>query len=363
MRRLGWGIAGASDIAARYMIPALRRQPDAEVVAVASRSPERAVAYAAANSIPVHYGSVAELAADPRVDAVYIGSDNRLHPEQALAAAAAGKAVLCEKPLALTVAQAAEMVGACRAAGVLLGTNHHLRGAAAVRAVRDLVASGRIGRPLAVRVAHATYLPERLRTWRVSDPEAGGGPLNDMGTHDFDALRFVLGDEVVEVTAMTAEQGMTAAGIEDEVMGVLRFAGGALATFHAAYNLHFAGSVLEIQGTEGAIVGRGILVGSGGGEVLIRDAAGEHAVDLGDPANPYEGTVRAFIDAFNTGGRPAATGEDGLRSLEIASAARESARTGRTVRIQAAAGGSVPAAAAGRAGPAGRHERGGIARG
>ena len=332
-RRLGWGIAGASDIAARYMIPAIRGQPDAEVVALASRSPERAAAYAAANAIPAHYGSVAELAADPRVDVVYVGSDNRLHHEHALAAAAAGKAVLCEKPLAITVDDAAEMIAACHAAGVLLGINHHLRGAAAVRAVRELVASGRVGRPLAVRVSHTTNLPQHLRTWRVNDPAAGGGPLNDMGTHDFDALRFVLGEEVVEVTALTAEQGTTVAGIEDEAMGVLRFESGILATFHAAYNIRFSTSSLELRGSEATVVGRGILVGSGGGDVFIRDAEGEHVLEVDTGASPYEGIVRAFNAAILSGDQPAATGEDGLRSLAIATAARESARTGRTMAV------------------------------
>jgi 1,5-anhydro-D-fructose reductase (1,5-anhydro-D-mannitol-forming) len=331
-RSLGWGIAGASDIAARYMVPAIRRRPDAQVVAVASRSPERAAQFAAANSISKWYGSVAELAADPAVDVVYIGSDNRLHREQTLVAAAAGKAVLCEKPLALTLADALEMVAACREAGVTLGVNHHLRGAATVKAVRDVVAAGRIGRPLAIRLAHAAYLPERLQTWRVRDPHAGGGPLNDMGTHDFDVLRFILGDEVVDVTAMTAEQGMTAAGIEDEVMGVLRFASGAIASFHAAYNLRFTASALEIYGTEGAVFGRGILVGSGGGEVVLRDSTGEHPIEVEEGMNPYEGTVRAFGEAVIKGGSPPATGEDGVRSLAIAAAARESARSGRTMR-------------------------------
>src|SRR5258708_3935899 len=331
-RRLGWGIAGASDIAARYMVPAIRQRPDAHVIAVASRSSERAAKFAADNSISKWYGSVAEMAAGPAGDVVYIGSGNRLHREQTMVAAAAHKAVLCEKPLALTITDAIDMVAACKRSGVILGVNHHLRGAAKVIAVRDLVKAGRIGRPLAIRLAHTAFLPEHLRTWRITDPEAGGGPLNDRGTHDFDALRFILGDEVVDVTAMTAEQGMTAAGIEDEVMGVLRFAGGAIASFHAAYNLRFTSSALEIYGTGGAVIGRGILVGSGGGEVLFRDSSGDHPLELEEAMNPYEGTVQAFCDAVGNGGSPAATGEDGLWSLAIAVAARESARSGHSVQ-------------------------------
>ena len=335
---VGWGIAGASDIAARFIVPALRRLPGATVVAVASRSAERAARFAADNTIPRWHTSIAEMAADPEIDAVYVGSDNRLHAEQTLAVAAAGKAVLCEKPLALTMADAQAMVDACRAAGVILGTNHHLRGAATVRAIRDAVASGRIGRPLAVRLAHATYLPEHLQGWRVREPEAGGGPLNDMGTHDFDALRFILDDEVVEITALLAEQGMTAPGIEDEVMGVLRFGRGALASFHAGYNLRFATSSLEVYGSEAIVIGRGILAGAGGGDVMIRDAHGDHAVEIDASMNPYEASLRAFDDAVLEGGRPYATGEDGLRSLILAMAARESARTRRTVGVAVAAG-------------------------
>lgn len=331
-RRLGWGIAGASDIAARYMVPAIRRRPDAHVVAVASRSSERAAKFASDHSISKWYGSVAEMAADPAVDVVYVGSDNRLHHEQTLVAAAARKAVLCEKPLALSISDAMEMVAECKRSGVILGVNHHLRGAAKVIAVRDLVKAGGIGRPLAIRMAHAAYLPEHLQTWRIADPHAGGGPLNDMGTHDFDALRFVLGDEVVDVTAMTAEQGMTVAGIEDEVMGVLRFARGAIASFHAAYNLRFTASALEIYGTEGAVIGRGILAGSGGGEVLFRDSKGDHPLQLEEVMNPYEGTVQAFCDAVLNGGNPPASGEDGVWSLAIAVAAREAARSGHSVQ-------------------------------
>ena len=106
--------------------------------------------------------------ADPAVDIVYVSTTNELHRPQTLAAAAAGKHVLCEKPLALTVAEAREMVAACRAAGVVMGTNHHLRNAATHRAMRDAIAAGRIGRPLFARVFHAVYLPPTCR--------AGGSP-------------------------------------------------------------------------------------------------------------------------------------------------------------------------------------------
>jgi len=125
-----------------------------------------------------------------------------------LAAAVAGKHVLCEKPLALTLDDAVAMRDACAAAGVVMGTNHHLRNAATHRTMRRLLGEGAIGRPLAARVFHAVSLPADLRTWRVQRPDAGGGVPLDITVHDADALRFLLDDEVVEVGALTASQGL-----------------------------------------------------------------------------------------------------------------------------------------------------------
>ena len=145
-RVLGWGCIGASDIADTRMIPAIAAQPDARVVAVMSAQGERARQLAAAHEIPAAYDSLQALLADPAVDAVYISSTNERHLAQALAAARAGKHVLCEKPLALTLADARQMVDACHQAGVVIGTNHHLRNAASIRTLQRLVAEGAIGR-------------------------------------------------------------------------------------------------------------------------------------------------------------------------------------------------------------------------
>jgi 1,5-anhydro-D-fructose reductase (1,5-anhydro-D-mannitol-forming) len=334
--KLGWGIIGASDIAARFMIPAIRRQPDAEVVAVMSRTPQWSRAFAVTNSIPDHHTSVADLLANPAVDIVYVCSDNRLHREQTLAAFKAGKPVLCEKPLALSPDDATAMLIASKEAGVVFGTNHHLRTSVAVQTIRHLVAQGAVGRPLAARASHLANLPDHLRSWRINDPAAGGGPINDMGTHDFDALRFVLGHEIVEVSAMSSSQGMAVAGIEDGIMATLRFEDGLLAGFHAAYNIGFAGSSLDVYGSEGSLLGRNAMSATGGAELVVRGGSGERVIDLGPQPIACEGTVRAFLDAVHGRREPAATGFDGLQSVLVATAVRESARNGRAVAIHKA---------------------------
>jgi 1,5-anhydro-D-fructose reductase (1,5-anhydro-D-mannitol-forming) len=314
------------------MIDAIRAQPGHEVVAVASSSAERARSFAAENRIAGACDSVASLLAEPAVHAVYISTTNDLHLEQTLAAAAAGKHVLCEKPLALTVADARRMADACRAAGVVMATNHHLRNAATHRRIRELVQGGAIGRPLFARVFHAVYLPAALQGWRIQRPEAGGGVVLDITVHDADTLRFVLGAEPVEAVGMVASSGMARAGLEDGVMAVLRFDNGVLAQLHDAFTVPHAGTGLEVHGDRGSILGRNVMTQQPIGEVVLRTAAGEQAIAV-QHENLYVRGVAAFAAALRGEGQPAASAEDGVRSLAAAIAVLDACRSAGAVRV------------------------------
>jgi 1,5-anhydro-D-fructose reductase (1,5-anhydro-D-mannitol-forming) len=278
------------------------------------------------------YASVDDLLAEPTIDAVYISTTNEWHDPQALAAVAAGKHVLCEKPLALSLESAHRMVKAAAAAGVVLGTNHHLRNAATHRKIRELIQTGAIGRPLAARVFHAVYLPPHLQSWRIDRPDAGGGVILDITVHDADTLRFALGDEVTEVTAMTANQGMGRAGLEDAVMGVMRFRNGVIAQFHDAFTAPHASTGFEVHGTDGSLYGRDVMTQRPMGTVSMRREGREERVPV-DHENLYERSVRCFNAAIRGEGEPAATGADGVQSLAVAIAVREAAETGQTVRV------------------------------
>jgi 1,5-anhydro-D-fructose reductase (1,5-anhydro-D-mannitol-forming) len=232
--KVRWGLIGASTVAREWMIDAIRAQPDGEVVAVASSNAERGARFAAEMGIPQTYSSMDALLADGAVDAVYISTTNELHHAQTLAAAAAGKHVLCEKPLALTLADARAMVGACARAGVVLGTNYHLRNAATHRAMRAAIKAGQIGRPLAARVFHAVHLPEHLHGWRLERADAGGGVIFDITVHDADTLRFVLDDEPLDVVALTQAAGMAQGSLADGVMAVASFRSGLIAQLQDA---------------------------------------------------------------------------------------------------------------------------------
>jgi 1,5-anhydro-D-fructose reductase (1,5-anhydro-D-mannitol-forming) len=315
------------------MIPAIAAQPDSRVVAVMSSALERGRAYAERNEIPAAYDALDALLADPAVDVVYISTTNDLHREQTLAAAQAGKHVLCEKPLALSVAEAQEMVAACRRAGVVMGTNHHLRNAVTHRTLRRLIAAGAIGEPLAARVFHAVYLPPRLQGWRINAPQAGGGVILDITVHDADTLRFVLQDEPVEVTALAARQGLAAGELEDAVMGVMRFGRGTLVQHHDAFTIGHARTGFEVHGTTGSLYAEDVMTQEPIGRVLLRRDGATEEVDTGAPEDLYVRAVRLFNAAVRGEGEPAASGEDGVRSLAIALAVREAVQSGCRVTV------------------------------
>lgn len=334
-RQLGWGLIGASDIARTRMIEAIRAQGNSDVVAVMSSNLDRARSYAAETNIARAYDSLDALLSDPAVDVVYISTTNELHAQQTIAAARAGKHVLCEKPLALALDDARAMVAACRAAGVVIGTNHHLRNAATHRTLRRLVAEGAIGTPLAARVFHAVYLPPRLQGWRINRPEAGAGVILDITVHDADTLRFVLNDEVAEVTALAAQQGLGTSGVEDAVMGVMRFTSGALAQFHDAFTIKHALTGLEVHGADGSLIGEHVMTQDPeNGRVFLRRDGAVEEIDVGERENLYIHAVRAFNAAVRGEGRPWASGEDGVRSLAIGLAVQEAAQSGQRVAVQ-----------------------------
>ncbi len=331
----GWGFIGASTIAEQHMLAAVRAQAGHSVVAVASSSAERGAAYAAKHGIAKGYGSVAALLADAAVNVVYISTTNELHLEQALAAAAAGKHVLCEKPLALNLADARRMVKACADAGVVMATNHHLRNAATHRKIRELVRGGAIGKPLFARVFHAVHLPPNLQGWRIDKPHAGGGVILDISVHDADTLRFILDAEPVQAVGMSQSAFMAREGLEDGVMAVLRFDNGVLAQLHDAFTVKHAGTGIEVHGDEGSVIGRNVMTQQPVGEVILRNALGDQVIAV-EHESLYVRGVGLFCAAMRGEGAPSATGVDGIKSLAAALAIVEACRSGRAVDVEAA---------------------------
>ncbi|HZC36212.1 MAG TPA: Gfo/Idh/MocA family oxidoreductase [Chthoniobacterales bacterium] len=331
---LRWGLIGASDIAETRMIPAINVQPDSVVHSIVSGSAGYAEAYAKKNSIPHAYHRLGAFLADPDLDVVYISSRNEKHREQALASFEAGKPVLCEKPLALNLADARAMVDVAAGNRLVFGTNHHLRAAVTHRTLRRLIQEGAIGQPLGVQVCNATYLAPRLQGWRLDCASAGGGVIMDLTVHDVDIIHFVLGLCGEEVMAQCASQGLGQNGLEDSVMGVIKFEGNILGQFYDSFVTRYASTGVEIHGTEGSLVATDVMKQDPIGRIVLCHNAERREISAGRPEDLYAVTVRRFNEAVRGTGEPVATGEDGAKSLAVALAVSESIKTGRRTKIR-----------------------------
>ncbi len=247
MSRLRFGILSTADIARKKVIPGMRTADRVEVVAIASRSSETAARVAEELAIPRAHGSYEALLADPEVDAIYIPLPNHLHLEWTIAAAEAGKHVLCEKPLALSADDAQRMVDACDRAGVRLMEAFMYRMHPTWTAVRELVASGRIGRLQAVQSWFSYYNDDATNIRNVLD--YGGGALMDIGCYSVNLSRMLFDGEPSHVQAALRRDAET--GVDVLTSAILEFDRGH-ATFTCAIRSEDDQRV-EVYGTEGRI--------------------------------------------------------------------------------------------------------------
>lgn len=329
MPALRWGLIGASDVAATRMIPAMRRSGHS-VVAVGDPTPEWAETYAARNEIPAS-GSVEALVARDDVDAVYISTKNEFHRDHAILAAQAGKHVLCEKPLALSLEDGQAMLGAAEAAGVILGTNHHLPGCDTHRTIRELVHDGAIGRLLSIRVFHAVMLPPRLQGWRLAS-KAGGGVALDVTCHDAAVINPLVGELPADVVALATKQGSWDAAAEDALMSTMRYANGVLVQTHDAFTVAYAPTGMHVIGEDGAILATNVMTQEPIGTLVLRDASGEREIDVPNRRDLYDISVAGFAAAVaGEAEGPVVTGLDGLRAAQVALAVRQAAESGERV--------------------------------
>ncbi|MGJ8629311.1 MAG: Gfo/Idh/MocA family protein [Sulfitobacter sp.] len=329
---MNWAMVGASTIANQYMIDAVRSQGDSQVTWMVSGSVARAEEISNQRGIPHATDVLAEALNDLDVAAVYVSSTNEKHFEQVMKAIAAGKHVLCEKPLATSILDAITMVKAAKDTGVILATNHHLRCSGSHRSIRDLIEEGQIGEVLSLRIFHAVLLPKHLRGWRLDNPAAGGGVIPDLTVHNADVVRFLLGEDPQEVSAQMGVSGM-GQGVEDSAMSVWEMPSGVMVMSHESFTHPFAESGIEVHGTKGSIIAKGVLAQDPIGTIELLSQAGSRSIQFSDHSL-YSESVRQFSAAAAGQGAPAATGVDGVKSLIVATAVHEAARSGKRQVVQ-----------------------------
>jgi myo-inositol 2-dehydrogenase / D-chiro-inositol 1-dehydrogenase len=331
-RPVGVALIGSGRMGAYHGETLAWRLPGARLAAAADPAPGAAEKLAAVLGAGAAYTDPAEAFADPGVEAVVIAAPARFHADLVVAAAGAGKAVFCEKPMGLQLADIDRAIDAARTAGVVLKVGFNRRFAADWAAARALLDDGTLGTPRLVR--SVTRDPGGFDPSRV----APGTIFNETLIHDFDALRFLNpGAEAVEVYAIAdalVEPDWRDRGLLDTAVVTVRFANGAVgvaeACFEAKYGYDVRGEVFGSGGM--ATMGDGRRTG------MVFSGPTGRAVDTvrGDQellAGAYVAELAAFVDAVR-GGTPAVVGgEDARAALAIALAAAESVRAGRPVRI------------------------------
>jgi 1,5-anhydro-D-fructose reductase (1,5-anhydro-D-mannitol-forming) len=331
--QLNWGLIGASDIAQTRMLPALRRMRQ-RVQGLASGHADHARAFATRNEIPSPYSDyqVETLLADPTIDAVYVSSTNDQHMSHAVTAAAAGKHVLCEKPLSVDLDGARRITAQCKAHGVILGVNHHLPAAGTHRMVRKLLRDGAIGRVLSVNVRHTSLLPERLRGWRLGDAP-GAGVVMDLSCHDASVVNPLLGTRALETSAITVMQGRWDTRSADASSAVILYEDDVLVRLHDSFTTPHTPTYLEVDGDEGSIFAPEVMTPEPIGAVLLRDERGEREIAVPDRRHTYDITLDRFTRAVRGEDRPVVDGHDAVNAMAVCASILESARTGVRVNV------------------------------
>lgn len=315
------GVLGSGFVAGFYL-DGLRDIPIARAVANYSRSAERAAEFGAARGIPRQYTSMEELCADGDLDMVVIALPNHLHLEAVRIAAAAGKAIVCTKPLARNAEEAAEMVRIVRKAGVLNGYAETEVFSPSVMKARDMIEAGSIGKVLSVRAREAHSGPHADHFWDAET--AGGGALLDMGCHTIEAARYFFGKEVAITEVMAWGATMSHADkttAEDNAIALVKFADGGISITEASWSAK-GGMELrnEIVGTDGQLITdttstpiRGFITSSAGYIMEKADADTGWVSPIPDEARVYgyHEELRHFAQCFLDGTEPRETFTDG----------------------------------------------------
>ncbi|MHB1036467.1 MAG: Gfo/Idh/MocA family protein [Pirellulales bacterium] len=344
--RVNFGVLGAGGIAFRKTIPGMLKARNCRLVAV--MDPVGVERVAAAFGSPRAYVEEADLLADPEVQAVYIASPVDCHARQIRLAAEAGKHVLCEKPLTLSVKEAHEAVAVCRRNRVFLQEGYMMKFHGAHVRVNELIDAGRIGRIVSMRAQLSCWYPKIRGAWRQDPKRGGGGALIDMASHLYDLLEHFAGP-ARRILARTGRLVQDYAS-EDASTTLLEFACGAHATIDCFYCIPDEASRtrLEIYGTQGAILSEGTIGQSQRGRleaILDLGQAGYDAVQSKDSArrfrrvafravDPYTAECRYFADCVLAGSPPAINdGRNAVRILTLIEKAYQSTKTGRITTV------------------------------
>ncbi len=326
-----WAVIGCGDIANKAVAPAINDQPDSELVAMFSNTPERAEELRVAHGARRACSDLAEVLGSGDIDAVYVASPVHRHCPEAIAALRAGKHVIVEKPMALTVADCHEMMAAGDEAGVLLTAAYYRRFFPKSRRIRALLDDGAIGRPIACGIticSRANITPDNPKYWRLIPEQGGGGALMDVGSHRLDLACYFLGDPVA-VSGFADRLARDDMQVPDTESLLCRMASGAHVHCTASWAISERADDLVIRGTEGTIEARPY----DRAPLLLHRGGETESLDLSAADNWHFPLIDDFARAIVEGREPEFTARDGLQASRIMDGCYRSSESGETVRV------------------------------
>ena len=298
-----WGVVGYGWVARDYMVPGIEAAGGALAAVADPGTPARAEA--ARRGVPA-YANLAEMLDRERIDALYVASPNRAHPQAVTAAAAAGVPVLCEKPMAADLTGAEAMGRAVRRAGLLYGTAYDQRHHPAHVTLRDAIREGAAGRIAAIRIAYCCWVDPAWSqgtgaNWRADPKAAGGGAVVDLAPHGLDLCQMLLGEPVADLHVLTQTRVHDYA-VEDGGIVSGRTASGVLVSLHVAYNTPEAlpRRRLEVIGSEAMLTATDTMGQTAGGQLTRTDGASGEVMRLpfDEAASPFARQAAAFQGAL-----------------------------------------------------------------
>ena len=351
-RVIRWGVIGCGGIAARRTIPEFQSMvSNAKLVAVMDIDLARAKEVAGQFGVP-EYCDTEEALLAKDIDAVYIATPQNVHCRQSVQAARAGKHILCEKPIAITVEEVEQIEQACKKAGVMFMLGFCMRNNVYHKQARELVQSGGLGQMVMGRAQLTCWYPPIAGAWRQDAAISHGGCLLDMGTHCLDILEWIMGATITEVAGfqdrMTHEY---ATEIEDASTIVMRFSNGAHGVVDNYFNLPDAAAqnALELHGTKGSIIAHGTVGQDPTGNMFsilqdqetgydanqVRDAEVNRQEYKLEGIGLYGQMITGFSRCIADGDAVPVTLADGMHSVKVTNAIYRAVKDKRVVAVGA----------------------------
>jgi len=332
-----YGILGFGHHGERRLAPAFEHAQNSRLTGIWRRNQDRARENAEHFHIEHVFASPEELCASPAIDAVFVASPDALHCEHTLLALRHGKAVLCEKPLAMNAGEAIRMAAAARAAGRPFGVAQNFRYNTSLTRIRALIAEGAIGAPVFASAHFSFQSRNSPRMWINDGSMACGGPIGDVGIHAIDALRFLLEQEVVAVSTLARAAQFTPAmpdrELEESAAITLEFNGGVLANVQVSFRAVYR-TLVEVVGQDGILTAECGLNVDRPVTIVHQIACKTVAQEEVSNSDAYSRMLDAFSATAEGTGTFASTGDDGVQNQRILDAAFRSWHSGCRERIR-----------------------------